>query len=74
MPKVGDQIKYSDLAFFNGVAKAGDQKKRGVIVREARDKELWVIKWDNKKTPDKLNKSFVIKATTGQRLSEIIVP
>ena len=71
MPKVGDCVKYSDLAFVNGVAKIGTEARRlrGVIISQPRNQKLWSVKWDGRLTVDLLDKSFVVKATTGQRLS-----
>lgn len=68
--KADDRVKYSGWAFDSGVAKRSKETLayRGTIIRLARpDPEMLVVKWDHRKTTDRLHRSFLMRATTAAR-------
>lgn len=63
--KAGMKVKYTDLAFKNGVAVATEAKKdlRGIVLREKRNHpSIWVVKWDDRKQPEYLHRDFITEA------------
>lgn len=68
--KPDDRVKYSGWAFDSGVAKRNGLtlSYRGTISRYVRnDPEMLVVKWDHKKTEDRLHRSFLMRSTTSAR-------
>lgn len=66
--KVGDRVKLSALAFQNGVYERtrATLAKRGEIMSQGRnDPDLFNVQWDDRKTPERLHREFLLRATTG---------
>lgn len=65
--KPGDAVKLNGHAFDNGVYERTSKTRgyRGLIIRGTRgDPDLFAIKWDHRKTLEKLHRSFLMRATT----------
>lgn len=68
--KPDDRVKFSGWAFDSGVASRNKATLayRGIIIRLGRpDPEMLVVRWDHRKTTDRLHRSFLMRATTAAR-------
>lgn len=61
---VGQRVKLTKLAFERGVERDTPKTRayRGTVVRMARVPGCVVVKWDHRKTPERLHMDFVNKA------------